>query len=47
MMQEVPKYLFIRKKADPNPFGLQTARFLNPHTKVLHVCVDDILYRSA
>lgn len=41
------KYLDLGKKVDPDPFGLQTARFLDPHTKVLHVCIDDILHCSA
>lgn len=40
-------YLYLGKKVDPDPFGLQTARFLDPHTKVLHVCVDDILHCRA
>lgn len=40
-------YLYLGKKVDPDPFGLQTARFLDPHTKVLHVCIDDILHCSA
>lgn len=40
-------YLYLGQKVDPDPFGLQTARFLDPHTKVLHVCIDDILHCSA
>lgn len=40
-------YLYLGKKVDPDPFGLQTARFFDPHTKVLHVCIDDILHCSA
>lgn len=40
-------HLYLGKKVDPDPFGLQTARFLDPHTKVLHVCIDDILHCSA
>lgn len=40
-------YLDLGKKVDPDPLGLQTARFLDPHTKVLHVCIDDILHCSA
>lgn len=41
------KYLYLGEKVDPDPFGLQTARLLDPHTKVLHVCIDDILHCSA
>lgn len=41
------QYLDLRQEVDPDPFGLETARFLDPHTKVLHVCVDDVLHRSA
>ena len=40
-------YLDLGKKVDPDPFGFQTAGFLDPHTKVLHVCIDDILHSSA
>lgn len=40
-------YLDFGKKVDPDTFGLQTSRFLHPDTKVLHVCIDDILHCSA
>lgn len=40
-------YLNHGKKADPKPFGLQAARFLDPHTKVLHVRIYNILHCSA
>ena len=45
--QTILKYLDLGEKVDPDPFGLQTARFLDPHTKVLHVWIDDILHGSA
>ena len=47
MQKVMLTYLDLGKKVDPDPLGLQTARFLDPHTKVLHVCIDDILHCSA
>lgn len=44
--EDVP-HLDLRKEVDPDPFGLQAARLLDPHPKVLHVCIDDILHCSA
>lgn len=40
-------HLDLGKEVDPDPFGLQAARLLDPHPKVLHVCVNHILHCSA
>ena len=40
-------YLYLRQEVDADPFGFQTARFLDLHPQVLHVGEDDILHCCA
>lgn len=47
MQREAVPHLDLGKEVDPDPLGLQAARLFDPHPKVLHVCIDDILHCSA